>query len=145
MKKVLEITGGDMHKIFNNNSKSDPANNTFDDKENVREISDHGKDDDCEMRSSSEASDWSDDKSNQSMSDSGDCSSSSPESHSPKQSSYFSPSHSNTNTVVWLEVAEHMARMKLTSTLRTALECKTRYIYFLSLAPVINWFLFVGF
>lgn len=31
--------------------------------------------------------------------------------------------------VVWLEVAEHMARMKLTSTLRTALECKTRYLH----------------
>jgi hypothetical protein len=29
--------------------------------------------------------------------------------------------------VVWLEVAEHMARMKLTSSLRTALECKTRF------------------
>jgi len=29
--------------------------------------------------------------------------------------------------VVWLEIAEHMARMKLTSTLRTALECKTRF------------------
>jgi hypothetical protein len=30
--------------------------------------------------------------------------------------------------VVWLEIAEHMARMKLTSTLRTALECKTRFL-----------------
>lgn len=30
--------------------------------------------------------------------------------------------------VVWLDIAEHMARMKLTSTLRTALECKTRFL-----------------
>jgi len=29
--------------------------------------------------------------------------------------------------VVWLEISEHMARLKLTSTLRTALECKTRF------------------
>jgi len=30
--------------------------------------------------------------------------------------------------VVWLEVAEHMAKLKHTSTLRTALECKERYL-----------------
>jgi len=32
------------------------------------------------------------------------------------------------NKVVWLEISEHMARLKLTSTLRTALECKTRFM-----------------
>jgi len=38
-----------------------------------------------------------------------------------------SPFISHINKVVWLEISEHMARLKLTSTLRTALECKTRF------------------
>lgn len=37
------------------------------------------------------------------------------------------PVGSHVNKVVWLDVSEHMARLKLTSTLRTALECKTRF------------------
>lgn len=41
-----------------------------------------------------------------------------------------SPFMSHINKVVWLEISEHMARLKLTSTLRTALECKTRYLFF---------------
>jgi hypothetical protein len=35
---------------------------------------------------------------------------------------------SHVSKIVWLEIAEHMARLKLTSTLRTALECKTRFM-----------------
>lgn len=38
-----------------------------------------------------------------------------------------SPVGTHINKVVWLEISEHMARLKLTSTLRTALECKTRF------------------
>jgi len=38
-----------------------------------------------------------------------------------------SPVSSHVNKIVWLEISEHMARLKLTSTLRTALECKTRF------------------
>ena len=38
-----------------------------------------------------------------------------------------SPFISHINKIVWLEISEHMARLKLTSTLRTALECKTRF------------------
>jgi hypothetical protein len=38
-----------------------------------------------------------------------------------------SPTGSHINKVVWLEISEHMARLKLTSTLRTALECKSRF------------------
>jgi len=38
-----------------------------------------------------------------------------------------SPFITHINKVVWLEISEHMARLKLTSTLRTALECKTRF------------------
>jgi hypothetical protein len=37
------------------------------------------------------------------------------------------PIGTHVNKVVWLDVSEHMARLKLTSTLRTALECKTRF------------------
>lgn len=47
--------------------------------------------------------------------------------HHHHHHSIISPTHDiDLNKVVWLEIAEHMARMKLTSTLRTALECKTR-------------------
>jgi len=35
--------------------------------------------------------------------------------------------------IVWLEVAEHMAKLKHTSTIRTALECKERYFALLGL------------
>jgi hypothetical protein len=38
-----------------------------------------------------------------------------------------SPVGAHVNKIVWLEISEHMARLKLTSTLRTALECKTRF------------------
>jgi len=47
----------------------------------------------------------------------------------------WSASNLGFHRVIWLEVAEHMARMKLTNSLRTALECKTRLIELTRMTP----------
>jgi hypothetical protein len=86
------------------------------------------------MRSSGECGkdSWNDDKLNVNMSDSSKDSawrSGTKETSSLSSvcANCHSPVGNHINKIVWLEVAEHMARLKLTSTLRTALECKTRF------------------
>jgi hypothetical protein len=85
-------------------------------------------DDHSSMKSSGESSGecmWNDSKSDVHMSDSGEVPIPIPSiDHENASSSYGLA----INKIVWLEIAEHMARLKLTSTLRTALECKTRFM-----------------
>lgn len=101
--------------------------------------SDSKDEDGSSMKSSGDFSKdaWNDDKHNVNMSDSA--------SHEAGVSSWRSTGKdsyslsdvcanchgslgSHVNKIVWLEISEHMARLKLTSTLRTALECKTRFM-----------------
>jgi len=89
---------------------------------------------DEDMRSSGECgrNSWNDDKLNVNMSDSSKDSawrSGTKETSSLSSvcTNCHSPVGNHVNKIVWLEIAEHMARLKLTSTLRTALECKTRF------------------
>jgi hypothetical protein len=91
------------------------------------------KEDECSpsMRSSGE---WNSDKHNVNMSDAGgpeaSCRRRDREAYSLSDtcSNCHGSLGSHVNKVVWLEIGEHMARLKLTNTLRTALECKTRFM-----------------
>jgi hypothetical protein len=97
--------------------------------------------DECNKMKSGECSKnaWTDDKNDVNMSDSSSNSSTDMGTSSWGSSSKIPSSLNDTcancrnsvgshvDKVVWLEISEHMARLKLTSTLRTALECKTRF------------------
>jgi len=127
----------------NGNSTSSNSINTSADpnKENDGALSSSGgsdaKEDECQrMKLSGERGKdaWNDDKKNVNMSDSSKDTGNSWRSGSKEASSLsgtcancHSPVGAHVNKIVWLEISEHMARLKLTSTLRTALECKTRF------------------
>jgi len=128
---------------YNTTSPSSSASNSSYDKENDDgglSSSGSGSDTKEEIVSKMETSTergknaWNDDKHNVNMSDSGSRDpwrqsrrNGNGDSSSESCANCHKPIGSHVNKVVWLDVSEHMARLKLTSTLRTALECKTRF------------------
>lgn len=156
IKKVMEMANCSSFKIINDNNCNNNTNNFYEPSNSNYTTSlannpptnhNHSpvnmlKEDDRRLSLSSSNSDISDDRSSCSDSGSGDDKSNArmrdsseikpPISASTNSNENVSFNGLAMNKVVWLEIAEHMARMKLTSTLRTALECKTRFTELLS-------------
>eukprot|EP00026_Physarum_polycephalum_P006004 Phypoly_transcript_06044.p1 GENE.Phypoly_transcript_06044~~Phypoly_transcript_06044.p1 ORF type:complete len:570 (+),score=104.72 Phypoly_transcript_06044:114-1823(+) len=97
-----------------------------------------GSEDEHKMKSSGECrrDAWNDNKQNVNMSDTGSNKDTGIPWRSVGKEAFslsgtcskcHSPVGAHINKIVWLEISEHMARLKLTSTLRTALECKSRF------------------